>query len=66
MESQCTDSFHEAKKAYSRCALITLAALSLIHGLSFLTSFLIRDISISNTSLDKQKIRFSQKNLNEG
>ena len=27
---------------------------------------LIRDLSISNTSLDKQKIRFSQKNLNEG
>ncbi len=47
MESQCTDSFHEAKKAYSRCALITLAALSLIQGLGFLISFLIRNISIS-------------------
>lgn len=48
MENGCTDSFHEARKTYSRCALITLAALLLVQELGFLLSWLIRDLSISS------------------
>ena len=46
MENGCMDSFHEAKRTYSHCALITLSALLLIQGLGLLLSWLIRDLSL--------------------
>ena len=46
MENGCMDSFHEAKRTYSHCALITLSALLLIQGLGLLLSRLIRGLSL--------------------
>ena len=46
MENGCMDSFHEARRAYSHCALITLSALLLIQGLGLLLSWLIRSLSL--------------------
>ena len=46
MENGCMDSFHEARRTYSHCALITLSALLLIQGLGFLLSWLVRDLSL--------------------
>ena len=46
MENGCMDSFHEARRAYSHCALITLSALLLIQGLGLLLSWLIRGLSL--------------------
>ena len=38
MENGCTDSFHEAKKSYSRCALATLSVVLLMQGCGLLVS----------------------------
>ena len=46
MENGCMDSFHEARRTYSHCALITLSALLLIQGLGLLLSWLIRGLSL--------------------
>lgn len=46
MENSCMDSFHEARRTYSHCALITLSALLLIQGLGLLMSWLIRGLSL--------------------
>ena len=46
MENGCMDSFHEARRTYSHCALITLSALLLIQGLGFLLSWLVLDLSL--------------------
>ena len=46
MENGCMDSFHEARRTYSHCALITLSALLLIQGLGLLLSWLVRDLSL--------------------
>ncbi len=46
MENGCMDSFHEARRTYSHCALITLSALLLIQGLGLLLSWLIQGLSL--------------------
>ena len=46
MENNCMDSFHEARRTYSHCALITLSALLLIQGLGLLLSWLIQGLSL--------------------
>ncbi len=46
MENGCMDSFHEARRTYSHCALITLSALLLIQGLGLLLNWLIRELSL--------------------
>ena len=46
MENSCMDCFHEARRAYSHCALITLSALLLIQGLGLLLSWLIQGLSL--------------------
>ena len=47
MENGCMDSFHEARRAYSHCALITLSALLLIQGLGLLLSWALAELTRS-------------------
>ena len=47
MENGFTDSFHQAKQTYSRCALITLAVEILIQGCGVLLSLLLNGLPLS-------------------
>ncbi len=47
MENGFTDSFHQAKQTYSRCALITLAAEILIQGCGILVGLMLNGAKLS-------------------
>ena len=50
MDNGRSDTYHEAQRTYSRCALITLAVMALMQGLGFLAGALLEGLDLSRSA----------------